>query len=62
MQLMEFNDLKKLAFAAAHKLAIGATLGIVGAIIGLVVYMKKTGTSVDDHKVLLELRFKTNKS
>lgn len=41
---------KVLAFAGAHKAAIGATLGIVGAIIGLAVYMKKTGTSVDDLK------------
>lgn len=41
---------KVLAFAGAHKVAIGATLGIVGAIIGLAVYMKKTGTSVDDLK------------
>ena len=41
---------KVLAFAGAHKVAIGATLGVVGAIIGLAVYMKKTGTSVDDLK------------
>lgn len=41
---------KVLAFAGAHKLAVGATLGIVGAIIGLAVYMKKTGMSVDDLK------------
>ena len=41
---------KVLAFAGAHKIAIGATLGVVGAIIGLAVYMKKTGTSVDDLK------------
>lgn len=41
---------KVLALAAAHKVAIGAALGIVGAVIGLIVYMKKTGTSVDELK------------
>lgn len=41
---------KVLAFAGAHKLAVGATLGIIGAIIGLAVYMKKTGTSLEDLK------------
>lgn len=39
-----------LALAAAHKVAVGAALGIVGAVIGLIVYMKKTGTSVDELK------------
>lgn len=41
---------KVLALAAAHKIAAGAALGIVGAVIGLIVYMKKTGTSVDELK------------
>ena len=41
---------KVLAFAAAHKIAAGAALGIVGVIIGLIIYMKKTGTSVDELK------------
>lgn len=41
---------KVLAFAAAHKVAAVAALGIVGAVIGLIVYMKKTGTSVDELK------------
>ena len=41
---------KVLALAAAHKVAAGAALGIVGAVIGLIVYMKKTGTSVDELK------------
>lgn len=41
---------KILAFAAAHKVATAASLGIVGAVIGLAVYMKKTGTSVDEMK------------
>ena len=41
---------KVLALAAAHKVAVGAALGIVGAVIGLIVYMKKTGTSVDELK------------
>ena len=41
---------KILAFAAAHKVATIAALGIVGAIIGLAIYMKKTGTSVDEMK------------
>lgn len=39
---------KVLALAAAHKVAAAAALGIVGAVIGLIVYMKKTGTSVDE--------------
>lgn len=34
-----------LAFAAAHKIAMLAALGIVGAIVGVAVYMSKTGTS-----------------
>ena len=41
---------KVLALAAAHKVAVGAALGVVGAVIGLIVYMKKTGTSVDELK------------
>ena len=41
---------KVLAFAGAHKIATAATLGVVGAVIGLAVYMKKTGTSVSDLK------------
>lgn len=41
---------KVLAFAGAHKVATAATLGVVGAAIGLAVYMKKTGTSVSDLK------------
>lgn len=41
---------KVLALAAAHKFAAGAALGIVGAVIGLIVYMKRTGTSVDELK------------
>ena len=41
---------KVLALAAAHKIAAGAALGIVGAIVGLIIYMKKTGTSVDEMK------------
>lgn len=41
---------KVLAFAGAHKIATAATLGVVGAAIGLAVYMKKTGTSVSDLK------------
>lgn len=41
---------KVLALAAAHKVAAGAALGIVGAVVGLIVYMKKTGTSVDELK------------
>lgn len=39
-----------LALAAAHKVAAGAALGVVGAVIGLIIYMKKTGTSVDELK------------
>ena len=39
-----------LALAAAHKIAAGAALGIVGAVVGLIIYMKKTGTSVDELK------------
>lgn len=41
---------KVLAFAAAHKVATAAALGVVGAVIGLVVYMAKTGTSLEDLK------------
>lgn len=41
---------KVLALAAAHKVATGAALGVVGAVIGLIIYMKKTGTSVDELK------------
>ena len=41
---------KVLALAAAHKVAAGAALGIVGAVVGLIVYMKRTGTSVDELK------------
>lgn len=39
-----------LAFAAAHKVATAAALGVVGAIAGLIIYMVKTGTSVEDLK------------
>lgn len=39
-----------LALAAAHKVATAAALGVVGAVIGLAVYMYKTGTSFDDLK------------
>ena len=41
---------KVLALAAAHKIAAGAALGIVGAIVGLIIYMKKTGTSASEMK------------
>ena len=41
---------KVLAFAGAHKVATAAALGIVGAVIGLAIYMKRTGTSVEDLK------------
>lgn len=41
---------KVLALAAAHKVAAGAALGLVGAAIGLAIYMKKTGTSVGEMK------------
>lgn len=41
---------KILGLAAAHKVAAGAALGIVGVLIGLFVYMKKTGTSVSELK------------
>lgn len=41
---------KVLALAAAHKVAAGAALGIIGVIIGLIVYMKKTGTSASEMK------------
>lgn len=41
---------KVLALAAAHRIAAGAALGIVGAVIGLIIYMKKTGMSVDELK------------
>ena len=37
-----------LAFASAHKFASIASLGLIGAIAGLVIYMKKTGTSADE--------------
>lgn len=39
-----------LALAAAHRVAALSVLGIVGAIVGLIIYMKKTGTSVDELK------------
>lgn len=39
-----------LALAAAHKVAAGAALGLVGAAIGLAIYMKKTGTSMEEMK------------
>ena len=41
---------KVMALAAAHKVAAGAALGLVGAAIGLAIYMKKTGTSVGEMK------------
>ena len=41
---------KVLTLAAAHKVAAAAALGIVGAVVGLIIYMKKTGTSVDELK------------
>lgn len=41
---------KVLALAAAHKVAAGAALGIAGAVVGLILYMRKTGTSVDEMK------------
>lgn len=48
---------KILAMAAAHKLAAGAALGVVGAVIGFIVYMKKTGMSVDDLKKKISTMF-----
>lgn len=39
-----------LALAAAHKVATAAAFGVVGAVIGLAVYMKRTGTSVSELK------------
>lgn len=39
-----------LALAAAHKIATAAALGIVGAVVGLIIYMKKTGMTVDQLK------------
>ena len=41
---------KILALASAHKVATAAALGVVGAIVGLAVYMYKTGTSFEDLK------------
>lgn len=41
---------KVLGLAAAHKVAAGAALGIVGALVGLFIYMKKTGTSAGELK------------
>lgn len=41
---------KVLALAAAHKIAAIAALGIVGAVVGLILYMRKTGMSVDELK------------
>lgn len=41
---------KVLALAAAHKIAAGAALGIIGVIVGLIIYMKKTGTSASEMK------------
>lgn len=43
------NSAKKvLAFAAAHKVALMASLGLVGGIAALAVYMSKTGKSADE--------------
>lgn len=39
---------KILAFASAHKVAMMASLGLVGAIAALVIYMTKTGASAED--------------
>lgn len=39
---------KILAFASAHKVAMMASLGLVGAIAALVIYMSKTGASAED--------------
>lgn len=41
---------KVLALAAAHKIAAIAALGVVGAVVGLILYMRKTGMSVDELK------------
>lgn len=41
---------KVLALAAAHKVATGAIFGIIGVIVGLLIYMKKTGTSASEMK------------
>lgn len=38
---------KVLAFAAAHKVALAASLGVVGALVAMAVYMAKTGMSAD---------------
>lgn len=37
-----------LAFAAAHKVAMLASLGVIGALVGLGIYMSKTGQSADE--------------
>lgn len=37
-----------LRFAAAHKVAMLASLGIIGAIVGIGLYMSKTGTSAEE--------------
>lgn len=47
---------KILAFAAAHKVATIASLGVIGAIIGLAIYMKRTGMTVEELKTkILEM-------
>lgn len=38
---------KVLAFAAAHKVALAASLGVVGALVAMAVYMAKTGMGAD---------------
>ncbi len=37
-----------LRFAAAHKVAMLASLGVIGAIVGIGLYMSKTGTSAEE--------------
>ena len=49
---------KVLALAAAHKVATLAALGVVGGIIGLALYMKKTGMTFDDLKKKVISMFK----
>lgn len=39
---------KILAFASAHRIALMASLGLVGAIAALAIYMNKTGSSAED--------------
>lgn len=46
-----------LALAAAHKAASLAALGVVGGLVGLIIYMKKSGTSVADLKKKLSTMF-----